>query len=184
VAARLGVRRPGKPICSRGGRGLTQVALCAGNTRLAARKLKEAGEPIPRTTLEDWKTSQVERYGDIWAEIVPRINNQIAAQSEAAAIREGEIAQQLTDKLEQEIPNLPARDLAGALRNTEVARGINLDKSLLLRGQPTQIIEHRPPNELYNQFARMTGDTVDGTAEEIEPAQQPTYHKSHDDQAG
>jgi hypothetical protein len=64
-------------------------------------------------------------------------------------------------------------NLPGALRNVETAKAINVDKSALLRGRPTQIVERRDAAELLRKL-QATGvvaldlPAVDSTAEEVE----------------
>ena len=59
--------------------GLAELAYCSGNTRLAARRLKDAGRPIPRTTLQDWQRTRPEQYEEVVRDIMPRVNEAVAA---------------------------------------------------------------------------------------------------------
>jgi hypothetical protein len=45
------------------------------------------------------------------------------------------VERKLTEKIEDKIDELPPRELAGALRNVAVSRGISLDKTGRIRGE-------------------------------------------------
>ena len=74
-------------------------------------------------------------------------------------------------KLGEDFEKLPPRDQPGAIRNISTSKAINIDKAALLRGQPTEIVEHRQATaELWAEFAAMFPSVVNGTAEEITDA--------------
>jgi hypothetical protein len=69
-------------------------------------------------------------------------------------------------------PKLAPRDQAGAIRNVATGYGIEIDKAALLRGQPTEIVEHRHDvGELWSEFAAMFPGIVNGEAVEITDAE-------------
>lgn len=155
-------------------RGLAAVAVWGGNTRRAARQLKAAGLSIPRETLRGWiETVHSERYAELRTELVPRIHAKIAEESEDLARREAELAHKVLDRLETELPDIPARDLPGALRNLDTGKAINVEKSLLTRSQPTVIVGRQSPDELWRQLKRIAPQLfVEGTAEELPEAKE------------
>ena len=169
-------------------RGLQQLALCDGNAAMAHRRLQALGQPtIPRTTLTGWLTSHADRYAEIQREIVPLIREGIARQNEALIIREGEIEGKLVERLDKRLEGepdaIPARDLPGAVRNLAVARGVNTDKASTLRGQPTEITEHRRDFVEIQRALEAKGisvEIVEGTAKELPPAS-PNGDDKHTD---
>ena len=167
-------RRPGRGYTEeRIDRALTEVALCGGNTHHAARNLKAAGTPVPRRTLRTWvESTQVDRYLRLRAELVPRIHVKIAQECEDSASLAAEVERSMLVKLRQDFDKLPPRDQPGAIRNVATVKGINVDKAALLRGQPTEIVEHRQTTaELWAEFAAMFPSVVNGAAEEITDAE-------------
>jgi hypothetical protein len=69
-------------------RGLSAVALVQGNTRRAAAAVKEAGLPVPRTTLQEWVTNKHRaRYIEIAEEELPHVYARIAEGNERLAER-------------------------------------------------------------------------------------------------
>jgi hypothetical protein len=130
---------------------------------------------IPKATLCNWRNNvHATRYDEIRAEVLPKIREALAAQAEQAAQEQGYAAQLLLAKLVEEIPNMKPGEVAGALRNLETSKAINIDKSQLLRGQPTSIIEKRDSQQIldslaarFSQLVYDDAETIDSTAEEI-----------------
>lgn len=163
-------------------RGLMEVALCGGNARRASRELEEKGLKIPRTTLQKWSQSQhVERYAELRREVMPRIHDRMARESEDLAIEYGEAERKTLERYLQVVPVLKPAEAAGAARNMATSRGIATDKALTLRGQPTQITEHRSVDETLKALARLGakvtlptgheyGHALEGSAEEMDDA--------------
>jgi hypothetical protein len=148
-------------------RGLTVYALC-GSSEVAAKQLAETDIPIKAQTLRDW-TSR--RHRDLWNRIrteqAPRIQAQIAAECERNAQLAGEIQRKALHKTEQTLEQLktPHQAISVAQR-AAITGAVNLDKALALRGQPTQIIEHRrSPEEIWAELKAL-GISIDSTAEE------------------
>ena len=167
-------RRPGQGYTEEQiDRALVEVALCGGNTHFAARNLKAAGTPVPRRTLRTWvERTQVERYLRLRAELVSRIHAKIARECEDSAELAGHLERRMLAKLAEDFEKLPPRDQPGALRNVSTSKAINIDKAALLRGQPTEIVEHKQDvQELWAEFAAMFPSVVNSTAEEITDAE-------------
>ena len=163
-------RRPGEGYSEEMmDRGLLEVALQGGNTRAAHRNLKAVGIDIPRRTLYEWITvNQVERYQRLRTELAPKI----AAECEDTAELAGRVERGMLAQFEKDYSKLEPRDQAGAIRNVSTTKGINIDKAALLRGQPTEIVEHRHDvGELWSEFAAMFPSVVDGEADEITDAE-------------
>ncbi len=163
-------------------RGLMEVALCGGNTRRAHRALKERGLQISRSTLLKWATERhVDRYDELRREVIPKVHDRMARESEDLAIEYGEAERKTLERYLQVLPELKPAEAAGAARNMATSRGIATDKALTLRGQPTQITEHRSVDETLKALARLGakvtlptgheyGQALEGSAEEMDDA--------------
>lgn len=151
-------------------RGLRMLAALNSSTTAEART------GIPSSTLRYWRRHKhAARYDRIRQEMMPRIQKEMAEQAEAAALEQGEVAMEILNQLRTRIADMKPADAASALRNVETAKGINVDKALILRGQPTQITEHRAAPELLDAIARrFPSGVVDGEAEEIGEAEEAT----------
>lgn len=152
-------------------RGLVELALAAGNSRLASRTTG-----IPPKTLENWaRTIHPERYERIQADIVPRLHARIAANAERNALDAMEAQQLALEITRRQLANGDIKDASGATRNLATTAGIMTDKAALLRGRPTAIIEQRSPDEILNSMAaklqRLTGQTFDADTTAVEDAQ-------------
>jgi hypothetical protein len=148
--------------------GLTEVALCSGNTRLAAGRLKDAGKPIPRSTLEQWARTRPEQYEEVVREILPRVNEVVAAECISVARLAADAEVETLKRYHEVLPQLPARDVPGALRNVSTTKGINIQRARELRGEPTVIRhEKQSATELWAEFTAMFPSVVGGEAIEI-----------------
>ena len=166
-------RRPGQGYTEEQiDRALVEVALCAGNTHAAHRNLRALGFEVPRATLYEWITrTQAERYQRVRVELAPRIAAKIAAECEDTAEVAGALERNMIAKLAKDYDKLAPRDQAGALRNVSTTKAINIDKAALMRGQPTEIVEHRHDvAELWAEFEVMFPSVVKGEAIEITDA--------------
>lgn len=162
-------------------RGLAELAICGGNTRRASRQLRPAGLKVPASTLQSWmERYHTQRYERLRTELVPRIHAKIAQECEDLAQREAEMANQVLERMEKRLPEIPTRELPGALRNLDVGKGVNVDKALGMRGRPTVIVERRDISEHLLVLKELgvlkstdlPGFDVEGTAVEEEEAKE------------
>ena len=165
-------------------RALRVLALCAGNSTEASRRLADADLPVPRSTLQRWRDEQhTDRYQEIRREVVPQVRERAAEKSDeiARAAAEKELA--FIAALDPD--DMASRDRANALRNLSTTRGISVDVSRKLRDEPDVVIEHRRSGEeLVEEIARKFPHlVVDGTAEEIEMPELPKASGFRDDSA-
>jgi hypothetical protein len=117
-------------------RALVAVAIEDGSTKRAARLLAKQGEPIGETTLRDWKNRLYpDRYLELQAKVLPRLNALAAEQHAAIATQASSLNVKILDRLEDVYEEIPVRDLPGAARNVATVAGIATDKAALLRGQ-------------------------------------------------
>jgi len=150
-------------------RGLLALAECGGNSEHAARLLAEDGLPIDARTLRRWRRDTYpERYERVRQEALPRIRQAAADAHLALSRRQIALAGEMTDRLAHKYGEIPARDLAGSLRNVSVSSAVHSDKAALLDGQPTAIVR-RDFGEI-KRLLRDKGIVLDGTAVEIDPA--------------
>ena len=132
--------------------GLTEVALSAGSVTLASQRLAERGIDISRKVLEQWKNRRhADRYARIREQQAAAIQRRVAAQHEDLAQRSVAVAIEALERLKQELPNIPARDLPGALRNIATTAGISSDKLMLLRERPLPVA---PPQRSTGELIR------------------------------
>jgi hypothetical protein len=170
-------------------RGLYAVAMASGNLARASRELAETGLNIPSRTLSDWtRDKHRERYEEIKLEAIPEIYARLADEMESLVSYQLDVERKLTKKIDDEIDELPPRELAGALRNVATSRGISLDKTERIRGRPAK---EPPPTyenfeELLNRIERLSGgaikrvpnEAVGGFAAELPGADPPSDDES------
>lgn len=151
-------------------RGLLEVAVANGNVRRAAQALAEDGIEVGKSTLERWyKHAHRDRYLQIQAEVLPRVRAQAAEQHMDLAERGMQVEHRILSKLEQEVEEIPSRDLAGAARNVATGAAIHTDKASVLRGEPTLITARHDVSEVVRAL-RAKGvdlDVIDADAIEI-----------------
>jgi hypothetical protein len=144
---------------------LLTLALCSGTSRRASAELGAVGIDVDQSTLHRWRTAlHTRRYERLYKEQLPRIGERVALRCEELAESQADLAARLVRAIDEKLPDIPARDLPGALRNVETAKAINVDKSALLRGKPTQIVERRDAGELIRRLNAL--GVIDSTAEE------------------
>lgn len=157
-------------------RGLVATALASGNTRLAAATLAGEGLPIPRTTLRSWVTEiHPQRYEEVQASELPKLKKRLAEKHLALAERQMGVEHKLTDRLQESLEEIPARDLPGAIRNVGVDSAVHTDKGRDLLGDSANVNPHgKSFEELLRELATVApwlvkrAETVDGESWEIE----------------
>jgi hypothetical protein len=96
----------------------------------------------------------------------------MAEEMEDLFASEVEIERALVERVREELPNLKAGELPGALRNIGVSKALNVDKSAPLRGRPNQVVQHDYEGAL--EGLRRLGLLIeDDSAEEIPIAELP-----------
>jgi hypothetical protein len=159
--------------------GLATVALFSGNTRRASAALKEHGLKVSQATLYKWKAHRyVERYDEIYKRGLPLRDARTAQRFEEITEAAADATQRLIDRTDQALHEneIPARDLPGAARNMATAAAISVDKALLMRGRPTQIVERQDAAPLLRKLEALGVATLERsfdaetTAEEENPS--------------
>ncbi len=151
-------------------RALTAIALYGGSSRRAARYLNDNGHPIPRETIDRWaRISHTARYDEIRNHQAPLIAERIASEAEAVALRASRIEHMIIDRIEEQLPNIPAEKLPETLRNITTTKSLNVDKvASPLRGRPSRITEVRDVSDILRSLEnKLPKPAVDSTAEDI-----------------
>ena len=119
-------------------RGLVALALCDGSSRRAERLLTDQGQRISESTLRRWREDQYpDRYLELRAKALPRLNALAADRHAELATRASELNLRMLDRLDDVYEQIDPRDLAGAARNVATVAGIHEDKRALRDGQAT-----------------------------------------------
>lgn len=135
----VAVKRPSRYGAPEVTRALTAVAYANGNTRLAAEALAEDGIQIHHTLLWQWQTQRhTAEYARIREEIMPRVRQQAGDEHLDLAARQMAVNRKILKRLDNEVDDLPAKELPGASRNMSVGAAVETEKAQLLHNQPTQ----------------------------------------------
>lgn len=147
--------------------GLKHLVLAAGDATKASQVVG-----IPESTLKAWRSKQhTDRYQQLRDELEPRIRAHLVADAEDLALTYGAIERQLAERLTQQLDQLQPRDTANALKSLATSRAISTDKVLLLRGQPTEIIQHDVSADIRALVLGGVAEVVEGNAQEVQGTQ-------------
>jgi hypothetical protein len=149
---------------------LLELALMNDNLARTARKVG-----IDSGTLGKWRNKYAERYEDIKARVAPMVEKQIVAQARINARKAAEVAEHLLDKVDEDGLSLGDRaQAAKAFNQVSIGMGVQIDKTLLLEGRPTEILETRDAQAMLKELAEIApGLTVDGHAIDVTPQELP-----------
>lgn len=110
---------------------------------------------IDESTIRYWRDqSFADRYRQIRAELVPKIQANLAAKHEDMALQALEKQAEALQHLDPEALKAKQSDLAKMVRDLSVTSAVHTDKTQLLRDRPTQITEHRSAADLLDSIAR------------------------------
>ena len=147
--------------------------IVTGNAERASVELAENGRKVAPRTLRQWRQKHPERYEQLRREVAPRVMEEVADESAALLRRLIRAENAALDRLEGELPDMKGADAARALQQIAISKGVNTEKILLIRGQPTQIIEdNRDLDQILNGLAARIGYDLTSTAEP-EPRELP-----------
>jgi hypothetical protein len=149
-------------------RGLFALAIWGG-AAAAERQLAANGHKIPRRTLQEWKTAHAERFQEIANRHTRKIRDAIAQEQIEIAHAAGEAERVAIAKTKGQLEDGSCKDASTAGRNLAVQKGIALDHSLKMRGEPTVIHEHRQAEDIVKSLKRLAPKvfSVNGEAEEV-----------------
>lgn len=141
-------------------RGMLALIMTSGNARAASRVLEAEGERVPHQTLDFWRKKDHSRYQELEDTYAARIRNNLALDCETLAKAYSALERETLIRAQQTLPKLEPKDLPNAARSYAVAKAVQIDKSALLRGLPTQITESRNPDQLLSGIAVKLGITT------------------------
>jgi hypothetical protein len=119
-------------------------------------------------SFERWARTRPEQYEEVVREILPRVNEVVAADCISVARLAADAEVETLKRYHEVLPQLPARDVPGALRNVSTTKGINIQRARELRGEPTVIRhEKQSATELWAEYTAMFPSVVGGEAIEI-----------------
>ena len=149
---------------------LLELALMNGNVSRAAKKVG-----VNVSTLTAWRDKFPERYEDIQARIAPMVEKQIVAQARVNARKAAQVAESLLEKVDEDELSLSDRaQAAKAFQQVSIGMGVQIDKTLLLEGRPTEILETRDAQAMLKELAEIApGLVVDGNAIDVTPQELP-----------
>jgi transposase-like protein len=135
--------------------------------------VKEASEQtgINTSTLSLWRRQQhADRYAELAEEHAPAARRKIAAELDSLVQAKIEMSWRLIERFDPS--KIYERDIPKALAELSRSKATDIDKGLLLRGQPTAIVQKQDATELLEAIARTApGAIVEGSAEEIPEAE-------------
>jgi hypothetical protein len=129
---------------------LTALALEAGNLRKALRLLKASGKRVPdRHTLAKWaRDAHADRYRRLQQEVLPALNARLAQQHDDIVDSANALTRDALAGAHARLNEMKPAEQARAAKEASVTAGIHSEKSMLRRGQPTEIKEVRNPIDL------------------------------------
>lgn len=130
------------------GMGLRALALYGGNYARASRALTADGRPIPPKLLKTWRedTYAIE-YEAVVYELREKIGSQVSDGAMEVAVSAQELSAQMVAQLQENLHEVPAKELAKAALNMAQVSRTNVEVGRLLRNEPTSITEVRSVDE-------------------------------------
>lgn len=150
-------------------RALFTLARYGDNAARAARELE-----MPERTLQDWRNIHRERYDQIRNERILEVEQGLVDDFRNNAILSAQLHRAATLQALEQAQDGRLKDPAKAAQNASIAAGVATDKLLVLTDRPSQITEHRDGEQILQSLAAKAGVVLNGTAEEIDDAQELT----------
>jgi hypothetical protein len=137
---------------------LQVLALNGGNASKASNILEEQHSfNVPGQVLRRWATIKfTNRYNTIQHELRNTISQDLASKLTANAQRSADITETLLDSLADEVDELDPLEKARVAKDVSHVGNNSLDKSMLLRGQPTDISVAMSPEDIVAELERMS----------------------------
>lgn len=136
---------------------LQVLALNGGNSSKTSAILEsEHNLNVPAQTIRKWaKTQFTNRYNIIQHELRNTISQDLASKLTENAQRSAEITETLLDSLSDDLDGLEPTEKSRVAKDVSQIGSTSIDKSLLLRGQPTDISVAMKPEEIVAELQRM-----------------------------
>jgi hypothetical protein len=155
-------------------RGLVVLVMAGGSAQRASEILEEQGHPVPRSTLQRWKTQYQERYAELHAAHIAELETLVLQEVREATLKAGilqdAVLSQLLDRVRA--GEVETKDLTNILKAAGITLGINVEKMLLMTNRPTAITEKRDVAELLDSIRRKVPGLIVGDAEDITDVQE------------
>jgi hypothetical protein len=155
--------------------GLAVLAAHAGNAKTAER---EVG--VPQSTLRSWRERFPKRYEEAANKIARQVEQVIARQAREVASRASDVEllglQRAHERLVADTDKQPAVTAYRA----SILKGINVDKSLLISGKPTQIVASL--DQAQEDLAWLRARALPVEAEVVEETTEPEVVQSDAEQ--
>jgi hypothetical protein len=149
---------------------LRTLALYGGSYSRASTALQAQGLPIPASRLKSWRE---DRYPVEYEDTVYRLRESIGSQVSDGAMEVAANAQALSakmiDRLQTELHDVPAKELAKAALNMAQTSRTNIEVARLLRNEPTSIQEVRSVDETLDVLRDL--DVLDVPEADVEEVQ-------------
>src|SRR4051794_10756904 len=135
--------------------GLSALVLCSGNSRRAAKLLRDSGQrAIAYSTLHKWATDQYAgRYRELQDQLRPELVSRLAEDHDALVQSYSELQWDAIEQARKKLPDAKAGEAANIAKNAALGAAINTDKGQLRRGEPTSISESRDFPEMLRAAA-------------------------------
>lgn len=154
---------------------LEALAANAGNLAATERQLREEGLPVSKDRLKRWMREDPGRYRAARLKEAERVKEFLADKHHAAAIRDLELEEEVTERLEERLANdeLEPKDELALKGKAGLGSAIHTDKGQELDGQRTPVVQVNI-TQIQANLARkgvrvaLPGEELEGEAEEIE----------------
>lgn len=152
---------------------LLELALSNGNQNMASRRTG-----ISQATIRGWAKKWPERYEEIKANLAPILEALAVEQSRRNMLRAAEVNGDLLEKASEATEVGNTDDVVKymkAFQSGSIGQGIQTEKTLLLSGRPTEILEKRDTQQILKDLGDIAPGllTVEGSAIDVTPQELP-----------
>lgn len=152
--------------------GLRMLALYGGDAARASRAMLAEGRPVSTSTLRKWKDEDhAVQYEDIVYRLRQNIGQRISDDAMENATAAQSIEAEMISRAQQNLHEIPAKDLPKAALNMAQVKRTNVEVARLLRNEPTAITETRDYAESLDELKGL--GIIEVQAEEVENDEGP-----------
>jgi hypothetical protein len=150
-------------------RGLLALALNGGNSARAHEILKAHGHEVSESSLRAWKSRHSERYAEMQDLHAREIEGSLVRDMRDVAILAQRVEVAALGQALEQAEKGELKDPAGSARHAAIAKGVNVDRLLVLTDRPSVIHAQADPRATINSLFQALGidRTIEGTAEDI-----------------
>lgn len=169
--------------------GLGACVLTSGNTRRASDLLARAGKrQVPHTTLWEWcNVRHADRYRQLQEELQAEFNARMAEAHEALVQAYSQLQSEAIEKAQEKLPDATLHEAVALMKAAAVGAGINTEKALLRRGQPTEIRKTIDVADALKRLKAIAPGLIDvnpiliGEAKEVRELREPSSDDSEEE---